>query len=179
MIRRSKFWLSAALAIALGICQVRSALAYATTSYPNFAGVTTAVVLKDVWVVNSTSWNAKVQSYTTNPVRNIGTIGWTWWTFRDTCNGIIIDNWVQLERLLGQGVRERIPARPVLLHGQFILIPCSGFGYSKRTVGFKLNWTLAKCSFSLPAGDLGGSQLCSVAYYKRCGVRSALRSEAE
>jgi len=95
MIRRPKFWLGVALAIALGVYQVHNVLAYATTSYPNFAGVTTAVALKDVWVVNSTSWDAKVQSYTTNPVRNIGTIGWTWWTFRDTCNGVIIDNWVQ------------------------------------------------------------------------------------
>jgi len=93
--RRLKFWLGAGLAIALGIYTVRSVLAYATTSYPNFAGVTTAVALKDVWVVSDTSWNAHVKSYTTNPVRNIGTIGWTWWTFRDTCNGNIIDNWVK------------------------------------------------------------------------------------
>ena len=95
MIRRLKVLVGIAFALAFGIYQVHSVLAYATTSYPNFAGVTTAVALKDVWVVDSNSWNAKVQSYTTNPVRNIGTIGWTWWTFRDTCNGVIIDNWVQ------------------------------------------------------------------------------------
>lgn len=95
MSRWLKFCLVLALAVALGTYPAHFAFAYATTSYPNFAGVTTAIALKDVWIVNNTSWNAYVESYTTNPVRNIGTIGWTWWTFRDTCNGVMIDNWVQ------------------------------------------------------------------------------------
>lgn len=73
----------------------KSAYALQTQIFTNFAGVTTAVAMKDVWVVNSTSWNAHVRSYTNNPNYNIGTIGWTWWTFRDTCNGIIIDNAVK------------------------------------------------------------------------------------
>jgi len=68
--------------------------ALAVQTYSNFAGVTDAKAKKDVWIVNITSWNGHIRSYTTNPVYNIGTIGWTWWTFRDTCNGVIVDNWV-------------------------------------------------------------------------------------
>ena len=67
--------------------------ALATQSYANFAGVTKANAMKDVWIVNSTSWNGHIRSWTSNPIYNIGTIGWTRWTFRETCNGVIIDNW--------------------------------------------------------------------------------------
>lgn len=58
MTRWLKFCLVLALVIVLGAYPIRLAFAYATTSYPNFAGVTTAVALKDVWVVSGTSWNA-------------------------------------------------------------------------------------------------------------------------
>ena len=93
MIEKRKLWLGAALAIVIGVCLAYNVLAYHSICKP-FAGVTTVGALKDVWIVNSTSWNAKVQS-NTNPVYNIGTIGWTWWTFRDTCDGVILDNWVK------------------------------------------------------------------------------------
>jgi len=92
MIGRRTFWPGAALAVAIGVCLVSDVFAYHSISAP-FAGVTSAGALKDLWIVSSTSWNAKVQS-NTNPAYDIGTIGWTWWTFRDTCDGVIIDNWV-------------------------------------------------------------------------------------
>lgn len=69
--------------------------ALATRTLTNFAGVTTAKAMKDVVIVSSTSWNGHIKSWTTNPVYNIGTIGWAWWTFRDTCSGIIVDNFPQ------------------------------------------------------------------------------------
>lgn len=81
-----------ALAVALMmISQVNTVLAYATRTFDNFAGVTDAKAMKDLWVVSSSAWNAKIRSYTTNPVYDIGTIGWTWWTVRELCDGNIID----------------------------------------------------------------------------------------
>lgn len=90
---RTVFFVSVCLAIALASLLPSSTLAYATRTYSNFAGVTDAVALKDVWIVDSVNWNAHIKSYTTNPVYNIGTIGWTWWTHRETCNGNIVDNY--------------------------------------------------------------------------------------
>lgn len=72
--------------------QVFPVFAYAQRIYTNFAGVTTAVAEQDV-TVYGTAWSADIRSKTINPVRNIGTIGWAWWAFRETCNGIIGDNW--------------------------------------------------------------------------------------
>ncbi len=37
----------------------------------------------------SINWNAGVSSYTTNPVTDIGVIGWPYWTIRETCSGAI------------------------------------------------------------------------------------------
>jgi hypothetical protein len=83
------------LVVILLLSPTHRAFAFDYTVYYNFSGVTDATALKDVWYVNSSSWNAHVRSYSVKPVYNIGTIGWTWWTFRDTCDGVIIDNWVQ------------------------------------------------------------------------------------
>ena len=74
---------------------VRSVLAASSMWYGNFGGVTTATAFKDVWVVNSNSWNGHIRSYTISPVYNIGRIGWNWWSFRNTCNGQIQSNWPQ------------------------------------------------------------------------------------
>lgn len=83
------------LAFILAFQNIGAGSALATQSYANFAGVTKANAMKDVWIVNSTSCNGHIRSWTSYPVYNIGTIGWTWWTFRKTCNGIIIDNWTK------------------------------------------------------------------------------------
>lgn len=83
------------LVVATSFLLSTPAYALETRTQPNFAGVTTAVARQDVWIVNTTSWNAHIRSFTQNPAYNIGTIGWTWWTFRDTCNGIIVDNAVK------------------------------------------------------------------------------------
>lgn len=87
------------IVVLLATFGIRLALAASTMWYSNFAGVTTATAFKDVWVVNSTSWNAHIRSYTTNPTYNISRIGWNWWSFRNTCNGVIQSNWVQPGRV--------------------------------------------------------------------------------
>ena len=83
------------LVVVVSLMVSKPAYALVNQTYPNFAGVTRAVARQDVWIVNATSWNAHIRSFTESPAYNIGTIGWTWWTFRDTCNGIIVDNWVK------------------------------------------------------------------------------------
>jgi hypothetical protein len=57
----------------------------------NFAGGSTAIAYKDVIVIDS-SWNGQIRSYM-SPSYNIGTIGWTWWTIRELCAGIILDQY--------------------------------------------------------------------------------------
>lgn len=64
-----------ALFALLLLFHAQTVFALAIQTYNNFAGVTTAKAKKDVWIVNSTSWNGHIRSYTTNPVYNIGTIG--------------------------------------------------------------------------------------------------------
>lgn len=43
---------------------------------------------KEVNDVSASAWNAQVKSYMTNPVISIGTIGFSYWTVRETCDGI-------------------------------------------------------------------------------------------
>jgi len=61
------------------------------TYYGGWVG-TSVVAQKDIEVGGS-SWNGKIDSYTQyrNP---IGTIGWTYWTIRETCYGNIINQYV-------------------------------------------------------------------------------------
>jgi len=93
MTRKTKAFVFMCLVVGLTMLLAYPALAFAKRTYYNFAGVTDAVAEKDVTGNYSNYWTAWIESYTTNPVRNIGTIGWTWWGFRETCNGIIVDNW--------------------------------------------------------------------------------------
>lgn len=88
-----KSFVSIILALILVFQNTGIGTALATRTFTNFAGVTTAKAMKDVWIVNATAWNGHIRSWTTNPVYNIGTIGWVWWTFRETCSGLIVDNW--------------------------------------------------------------------------------------
>lgn len=44
---------------------------------------------KDVIKTSSSTWTAGVKSYMDNPVITINTIGWSWWTARETCNAAI------------------------------------------------------------------------------------------
>lgn len=57
------------------------------TTYYGSVGGTGVVAQKDV-VRSGGSWNGYIWSHTNNG-NAIGTIGWTWWTIRETCNGSI------------------------------------------------------------------------------------------
>jgi len=81
------------LAALLAISQVNVTLAYTESVYPYFAGTSHAVATQNAYIVSSSAWNANIQSFTIvyfgaspGSGQAIGTIGWTWWTFREVCN---------------------------------------------------------------------------------------------
>lgn len=78
------------LVCVIGVLAAQVLAAGINTKY-NFAGGSDAKAYKDVIVVGS-SWNGQIRSYM-SPSYNIGTIGWTWWTIRELCSGIIIDQY--------------------------------------------------------------------------------------
>lgn len=144
---RNKVLFCVCLAIGITLMATSLVLAYAQQTNPDFAGVTDAVAMKDVVVVDAFTWNGRIRSYTTNPVYDIGTIGFTWWTFRETCDGNIIDNWVQSgyveygdSDVLDIGVDDRDP--------------CSGshLGWSLGTHDFKHGGDTWRPNFSTSEG---------------------------
>jgi hypothetical protein len=64
-----------------------SVFASTTRTYENFAGVTTAVASKDIVVYGPPLWTGTINSLTRNPIYDIGTIGWTWWSCQEYCDG--------------------------------------------------------------------------------------------
>ena len=79
------------LVLLISTMVTNQALAYASRRYNNIDGVLAdAVAIQDVWKVSAYAWDAKIRSVTQSPNVSIGTIGWNWWTFRDTCNGAIL-----------------------------------------------------------------------------------------
>lgn len=61
------------------------------TTYYGSVGGTGVVAPKDVVRVGS-DWNGYIWGHTNNG-NAIGTIGWTWWTIRETCSGTIISQY--------------------------------------------------------------------------------------
>lgn len=57
------------------------------TTYSGSVGGVGVVAQKDV-IRTGNTWNGDIWSHT-NTGNAIGTIGWTWWTIRETCNGSI------------------------------------------------------------------------------------------
>lgn len=100
--------ISLLLVILLTIFQVSSVFAYTLQTNPGYAG-TNAGASKDSYIVSSTAWNANIRSFTYAPGgppgsgANIGTIGWVWWTFRETCGSVILSNWPQPSRVIYGG----------------------------------------------------------------------------
>lgn len=58
------------LVVVVSLMVSKPAYALVNQTFPNFAGVTTAVARHDVWIVNSTSWNAHIRSFTQGPAYN-------------------------------------------------------------------------------------------------------------
>lgn len=56
-------------------------------------GYTWGGAQKQVIIVSGSAWNGHVHSYTFYPDFNIGVIGWTWWTCRETCGAQILSQW--------------------------------------------------------------------------------------
>jgi hypothetical protein len=82
---------SLCILVAVFISTTTSSVLASRSTYSSSVGGTGVVAQKDV-VRSGGSWNGYIWSHT-NTGYAIGTIGWTWWTIRETCSGTIISQY--------------------------------------------------------------------------------------
>ncbi len=80
------------LAVSLGSSVEASPLASSSTSCQSYAGAF-ACRSKGVASTGPSTWGANVQSYMASPAISIDTIGYSYWTVRETCDGDITSQW--------------------------------------------------------------------------------------